>query len=275
MVGLASDLKMQTTAEGVETQEELQLGPQPRLLARPGLYLRQADAGRGGARARQEGRGDLPDATCRRASRASASSAPRCSTIDGQVKGARLRNISSGGALVECREEVRSGRADPARLRRRRPDRRRGPLDQGHAVRLPLQQLHPLDGVADHFGIADDAEIDDRDQRSVDVVLDAFLERAAQLAAADERRGETLFEQRDLSSACLRAARRRRAAPRRRIRAGRRSPSRSRRRSASCPSAAPPRSTCRRRRSARAVLLGIGESGLTMKSRALSYSGPR
>ena len=27
----------------------------------------------------------------------------------GQVKGARLRNISSGGALVECREEVEVG----------------------------------------------------------------------------------------------------------------------------------------------------------------------
>jgi hypothetical protein len=29
--------------------------------------------------------------------------------IDGQVRGARLRNISSGGALVECREEVEVG----------------------------------------------------------------------------------------------------------------------------------------------------------------------
>ena len=28
---------------------------------------------------------------------------------DGQVKGARLRNISSGGALVECREEIPVG----------------------------------------------------------------------------------------------------------------------------------------------------------------------
>ena len=27
----------------------------------------------------------------------------------GQVKGARLRNISSGGALVECREELPVG----------------------------------------------------------------------------------------------------------------------------------------------------------------------
>jgi hypothetical protein len=29
--------------------------------------------------------------------------------FEGQVKGARLRNISSGGALVECREELPVG----------------------------------------------------------------------------------------------------------------------------------------------------------------------
>ena len=80
MVGLASDLKMQTTAEGVETQEELQLVRDARLLAGPGLYLRQADASRRSARARHEGRGDRAERNIRRASRACGSSAQRCFT---------------------------------------------------------------------------------------------------------------------------------------------------------------------------------------------------
>ena len=63
MVGLASDLKMQTTAEGVETQDELLLVREPRLLAGPGLYLRQADAGRGSAaNCAKKGAATLPDA---------------------------------------------------------------------------------------------------------------------------------------------------------------------------------------------------------------------
>ena len=44
MVGLASDLHMQTTAEGVETPGRTAAGQRPRLLAGPGLYLRQANA---------------------------------------------------------------------------------------------------------------------------------------------------------------------------------------------------------------------------------------
>ena len=58
MVGLASDLKMQTTAEGVETPGRAATGARSRLLARPGLHLRQAHAGRRSARARRERRRD-------------------------------------------------------------------------------------------------------------------------------------------------------------------------------------------------------------------------
>ncbi|HSQ99103.1 MAG TPA: EAL domain-containing protein [Sphingomicrobium sp.] len=111
MVGLALDLKMQTTAEGVETQDELQLvrnlgcslvqgyifgKPMP-----PGEALEVAS----------KGAITRPDAhlTPRE---------PRIRIIratllhyDGRVLGARLRNISSGGALVECREEMVVGAA--------------------------------------------------------------------------------------------------------------------------------------------------------------------
>ena len=81
MVGLASDLKMQTTAEGVETQEELLLVRNLGCSLVQGYIFGKpmpAEEARG---ARREGRGDAcPTRTCRRASRASASSAPRCST---------------------------------------------------------------------------------------------------------------------------------------------------------------------------------------------------
>jgi diguanylate cyclase (GGDEF)-like protein len=108
MVGLASDLKMQTTAEGVETAEELQLvrdlgcslvqgyifgKPMPaeeaRTLASKGAMERPAQ---------------LP------------AREPRVRIIraallhyNGEVKGARVRNISAGGALIECREEMPVG----------------------------------------------------------------------------------------------------------------------------------------------------------------------
>ena len=74
-----------------------------------GYIFGKPDAGRGGARACREGRRDsageqLPPRE------------PRMRIIraallhyQGQVKGARLRNISSGGALVECREELPVG----------------------------------------------------------------------------------------------------------------------------------------------------------------------
>ena len=57
----------------------------------------------------------------------------------GQVKGARLRNISSGGALVESREEIPVGaeiQLDFGAGGLVDADR---PLDQGHAIRCPVQ----------------------------------------------------------------------------------------------------------------------------------------
>jgi hypothetical protein len=64
------------------------------------------------------------------------------------------------------------------------------------AARRDLQKPHPVHRVADDIRIADDPEIDDRDQRSVDVVLESLLERSAQPAAADEGQVEALLKQR-------------------------------------------------------------------------------
>jgi hypothetical protein len=108
MVGLASDLKMQTTAEGVETQEELQLVRdlgcslvQGYIFGKPMPAEEARELAAKGAPTRPA---QLP------------SREPRVRIIraallhyDGEVKGARLRNISSGGALIECREEMPTG----------------------------------------------------------------------------------------------------------------------------------------------------------------------
>jgi diguanylate cyclase (GGDEF)-like protein len=109
MVGLASDLKMQTTAEGVETQEELQL---------------VRDLGCSLVQGYIFGRPMPPEEARELAAKGSASlpaapfppREPRMRIIraallhfQGRVLGARLRNISSGGALVECREELPVG----------------------------------------------------------------------------------------------------------------------------------------------------------------------
>jgi hypothetical protein len=108
MVGLASDLKMQTTAEGVETHEELSLVRslgcslvQGYLFGKP---MRPEEA----AELAAKGSAALPEQLPPRE--------PRIRIIraallhhQGQVLGSRLRNISSGGALVECREEMPVG----------------------------------------------------------------------------------------------------------------------------------------------------------------------
>jgi len=109
MVGLASDLKMQTTAEGVETQDELMLVRnlgcslvQGYYFGRPMPAEEARDLAAKGSASRPET--NLPPRE------------PRLRIIraallhyQGQVRGARLRNISSGGALVECREPVEVG----------------------------------------------------------------------------------------------------------------------------------------------------------------------
>ncbi|MFL6759165.1 EAL domain-containing protein [Sphingomonas sp.] len=108
MVGLASDLKMQTTAEGVETQEELALVRSLGCSLVQGYIFGKpmpADDARDLA---AKGSAALPEPLPAREARMRIIRAALLH-YEGQVKGARLRNISSGGALVECREELPVG----------------------------------------------------------------------------------------------------------------------------------------------------------------------
>jgi diguanylate cyclase (GGDEF)-like protein len=109
MVGLASDLQMQTTAEGVETQEELELIRNLGCSLIQGYIFGKPMAPDEAAALASKGAVDKPEAPF-------PPREPRMRIIraallhyNGQVKGARLRNISSGGALVECREELPVG----------------------------------------------------------------------------------------------------------------------------------------------------------------------
>jgi diguanylate cyclase (GGDEF)-like protein/PAS domain S-box-containing protein len=109
MVALASDLNMQTTAEGVETPDELALVRtlgcslvQGYIFGKPMPPEEALALASKGAIDRNE-----PQFPPRE---------PRVRIIraallhyQGRVLGARLRNISSGGALVECREELPVG----------------------------------------------------------------------------------------------------------------------------------------------------------------------
>jgi EAL domain-containing protein (putative c-di-GMP-specific phosphodiesterase class I) len=108
MVGLASDLKMQTTAEGVETHEELALVRSLGCSLVQGYIFGKPMPAEEAAELAAKGAATLPAQLPPRE--------PRMRIIraallhyQGQVKGARLRNISSGGALVECREEMPVG----------------------------------------------------------------------------------------------------------------------------------------------------------------------
>jgi hypothetical protein len=109
MVGLASDLQMQTTAEGVETQEELEL------IRNLGCSLIQGYIF-GKPMPADEARELASKGAVDKAEAPYPPREPRMRIIraallhyNGQVKGARLRNISSGGALVECRDELPVG----------------------------------------------------------------------------------------------------------------------------------------------------------------------
>jgi diguanylate cyclase (GGDEF)-like protein/PAS domain S-box-containing protein len=109
MVGLASDLRMQTTAEGVETQEELQLVRDLGCSLVQGYIFGRPMPAEEAQELAAKGSAALPVSPF-------APREPRMRIIraallhhQGQVKGARLRNISSGGALVECREELPVG----------------------------------------------------------------------------------------------------------------------------------------------------------------------
>ena len=108
MVGLASDLRMQTTAEGVETDEELQLVRNLGCSLVQGYIFGKPMPPDEALALAKKGAATLPEKLPPRE--------PRIRIIraallhqDGRVLGARLRNISSGGALVECREEIDVG----------------------------------------------------------------------------------------------------------------------------------------------------------------------
>ncbi|MEP7129745.1 MAG: EAL domain-containing protein [Sphingomicrobium sp.] len=108
MVGLASDLHMQTTAEGVETQEELLLVRNLGCSLIQGYIFGKPMPAEDARALAAKGSAALPAQLPARE--------PRMRIIratllhyEGQVRGARLRNISSGGALVESREEVPVG----------------------------------------------------------------------------------------------------------------------------------------------------------------------
>jgi diguanylate cyclase (GGDEF)-like protein len=108
MVGLASDLNMQTTAEGVETQEELALVRSLGCSLVQGYIFGKPMPAEEASALATKGSAALPEQLPPRE--------PRMRIIratllhyQGQVRGARLRNISSGGALVESREEVAVG----------------------------------------------------------------------------------------------------------------------------------------------------------------------
>ena len=108
MVGLASDLKMETTAEGVETQEELALVRKLGCSLVQGYIFGKPMPPEEARALAVKGAATLPEQLPQRE--------PRIRIIraallhyQGQVLGARLRNISSGGALVECREPMDVG----------------------------------------------------------------------------------------------------------------------------------------------------------------------
>lgn len=109
MVGLASDLHMQTTAEGVETQDELllvrKLGcslVQGYIFAKPMPAEEALALAAGVSPVRPDGFTKARESRVR---------IIRAALLhhDGMIKGARLRNISSGGALVESRDEFEVG----------------------------------------------------------------------------------------------------------------------------------------------------------------------
>ena len=109
MVGLASDLQMQTTAEGVETPEELQLVRDLGCSLVQGYIFGKPMPPEEALELAKKGDASLPAAKY-------PPREPRIRIIraallhyQGRVLGARLRNISSGGALVECREELPVG----------------------------------------------------------------------------------------------------------------------------------------------------------------------
>jgi diguanylate cyclase (GGDEF)-like protein/PAS domain S-box-containing protein len=108
MVGLGSDLQMRTIAEGVESQEELALVRDLGCSLVQGYIFGKPMRAEEAAELAVKGSAALPEQLPPREPRIRIIRAALLH-IRGQVKGARLRNISSGGALVESREEIEVG----------------------------------------------------------------------------------------------------------------------------------------------------------------------
>jgi diguanylate cyclase (GGDEF)-like protein/PAS domain S-box-containing protein len=108
MDGLASDLKMETTAEGVETHEELLLVRTLGCSLVQGYIFGKPMPAAEARKLAAKGAATLPAQLPQREPRVRIIRAALLH-YEGEVKGARLRNISSGGALVECREEMPVG----------------------------------------------------------------------------------------------------------------------------------------------------------------------
>jgi diguanylate cyclase (GGDEF)-like protein len=108
MVGLASDLDMQTTAEGVETQEELQLVRDLGCSLVQGYIFGKPMAAEEARQLAAKGAATRPAQLPSREPRVRIIRAALLH-YNGDAKGARVRNISSGGALIECREEMPTG----------------------------------------------------------------------------------------------------------------------------------------------------------------------
>ena len=101
---------MQTTAEGVETPEELLLVRNLGCSLVQGYIFGKPMPSEEALQIAKNGAATRPDAHF-------IPREPRMRIIraallhyDGEVRGARLRNISSGGALVECRQPVEVGK---------------------------------------------------------------------------------------------------------------------------------------------------------------------
>ena len=109
MVGLASDLSMQTTAEGVETQDELLLVRNLGCSLVQGYIFGKPMSADDALELASKSAPVRPDGFSK--ARESRVRIIRAALLHhgGQIKGARLRNISTGGALVECREELSVG----------------------------------------------------------------------------------------------------------------------------------------------------------------------
>lgn len=109
MVSLGSDLQMRTIAEGVETPEELQLVRDLGCSLVQGYIFGKPMRCEEARELAAKGSAELPAAPYPPREPRMRIIRAALLHIDGQVKGARLRNISSGGALVESREEVEVG----------------------------------------------------------------------------------------------------------------------------------------------------------------------